>query len=198
MNIGVTGGIGSGKSIVCKLFSCLGIPVYDADSRAKWLTSHDVGIRRAVINLLGPQSYSENGEYNRSFVSAQVFNNPGLLKKLNGIIHPAVGTDTDAWTKLHDDAPYVIKEAAIMNRAGDHNNLDFVIVVKASMELRFRRIKNRDAHRSEDEIRAIIARQISDEERDAIADFSIDNNENAALIPQVLQLHRLFLEKSSR
>ena len=198
MNIGVTGGIGSGKSIVCKLFSCLGIPVYDADSRAKWLTSHDAGIRRAVINLLGPQSYSVNGEYNRSFVSAQVFNNPGLLKKLNGIIHPAVGTDTDAWTKLHDDAPYVIKEAAIMNRAGDHNNLDFVIVVKASMELRLKRIKNRDAHRSEDEIRAIIARQISDEERDAIADFSIDNNENAALIPQVLQLHRLFLEKSSR
>ena len=195
MNVGVTGGIGSGKSIVCKLFACLDIPVYDADTRAKWLTNHNSEIRQAVIELLGAGSYTENGEYNRSYVSSQVFKNPDLLKKLNGIIHPAVGKDTDDWMKTHSDAPYVIKEAAIMNKAGENNNLDLVIVVKAPVALRLKRIKNRDKNRSEEEIRAIIERQVSDEERDAIADFTIDNDENAALIPQVLQLHRLFLEK---
>ncbi|SEI79022.1 dephospho-CoA kinase [Dyadobacter koreensis] len=197
MKIGVTGGIGSGKSIVCKVFACLNIPVYDADTRAKWLTNHDPEIRRAIQELLGPDSYTESGVYNRSYVSSLVFKNPDLLKKLNEIIHPAVGKDTDDWMGKHSDAPYVIKEAAIMNKAGANNNLDFVIVVKAPVDLRLKRIKVRDETRSEDEIRAIIERQVSDEERDSIADFTIDNDENAALIPQVLKLHQLFLEKST-
>lgn len=196
MKVGVTGGIGSGKSIVCKLFSCLGIPVYDADTRAKWLTNYDPVIREAVIQLLGSESYTENGEYNRPFVSSLVFKNPDLLKKLNEIIHPAVGRDTDEWMKMHANAPYVIKEAAIMNKAGNNNNLDCVIVVKASVDLRLKRIKNRDKSRSEEEILAIIERQVSDEERNAIADFTIDNNENAGLIPQVLELHQIFLEQA--
>jgi dephospho-CoA kinase len=196
VNIGVTGGIGSGKSIVCRLFACLDIPVYDADTRAKWLTNNDPEIRKAVIHLLGEESYTLNGEYNRPYVSSQVFKNPDLLKKLNGIIHPAVGNDTDAWLENHSHSPYVIKEAAIMNKAGKNNNLDFVIVVTAPVELRLSRIRNRDKNRSEAEIRSIIERQISDEERDAIADFKIDNGENIALIPQVLELHKLFLKKA--
>ncbi|MCF0059808.1 dephospho-CoA kinase [Dyadobacter sp. CY356] len=196
MNIGVTGGIGSGKSIVCRLFACLDIPVYDADTRAKWLTNHDPEIREAVIHLLGEESYTLDGEYNRPFVSSQVFKNTDLLKKLSGIIHPAVGKDTNAWLEKNADSPYVIKEAAIMNKAGDNNNLDFVIVVTAPVELRLSRIRNRDKNRSEAEIRSIIERQISDEERDAIADFKIDNGGNIALIPQVLALHKLFLERA--
>lgn len=197
MNIGVTGGIGSGKSIVCKLFACLDVPVYDADTRAKWLTNYDHEIRQAIILLLGSESYTENGEYNRAYVSSKVFKNPDLLKKLNGIIHPAVAKDTDDWMKTHSDAPYVIKEAAIMNKAGANNNLDLVVVVKAPVDIRLKRIKNRDKSRSEEEILAIIERQVSDEERDAIADFTINNNENAALIPQVLKLHQLFLKKGT-
>jgi dephospho-CoA kinase len=86
LNIGVTGGIGSGKSIVCKLFACLDIPVYDADTRAKWLTNHDLVIRKAVVELLGEESYTEAGEYNRTYVSDKVFKNPDLLKKLNAIL----------------------------------------------------------------------------------------------------------------
>lgn len=198
MNIGVTGGIGSGKSIVCKLFACLDIPVYDADSRAKWLTNNDPAIRKAIIQLLGEESYTLDGEYNRPYVSSKVFKNPDLLKKLNGIIHPAVGKDTDEWLERNSDFPYVIKEAAIMNKAGDNNNLDFVIVVTAPVELRLSRIRSRDKNRSEAEIRSIIERQISDEERDEIADFMINNGENVALIPQVLKLHKLFLEKSGK
>lgn len=194
MNIGVTGGIGSGKSIVCKLFSCLSIPVYDADTRAKWLTNHDVGIREAITDLLGAESYTPSGDYNRSYVSGKVFNNPELLKELNAIIHPAVGRDTDDWLRKHCASPYVIKEAAIMNKAGVNNNLDYVIVVQAPIALRIQRVRSRDKNRSEEEIRAIIDRQVSDEVRQAIADFTIDNDENVALIPQILHLHQLFLQ----
>jgi dephospho-CoA kinase len=195
LNIGITGGIGSGKSIVCRLFSCLRIPVYDADTRAKWLTNHRPEIRSAVIELLGEESYTESGEYNRAFVSSRVFKDPDLLKKLNGIIHPAVMKDTEAWVVRNSTFPYLIKEAAIMNKAGDKNNLDYVIVVQAPVELRLSRVRDRDKNRSEDEIRAIIERQISDEERNRIADFIIHNDENAALIPQVLKLHEIFLQK---
>lgn len=198
MNIGVTGGIGSGKSIVCRLFSCLDIPVYDADTRAKWLTNHDPAIREAIITLLGAESYTASGEYNRAFVSSLVFQNADLLKELNGIIHPAVMKDTEVWMEKNSAFPYLIKEAAIMNKAGEHNNLDYVVVVQAPVALRLSRIKGRDKNRSEEEIKAIIKRQISDEERDQIADFTINNDENAALIPQVLQLHKLFLEETGR
>lgn len=194
VNIGVTGGIGSGKSIVCKLFSCLNIPVYDADTRAKWLTNNDVSLREAIVDLLGAESYTPSGDYDRAFVSSKVFKNPELLKQLNAIIHPAVGKDTDEWLKNNAESPYVIKEAAIMNKAGVNNNLDYVIVVQAPMALRIQRVRNRDKNRSEEEIRSIIERQISDEERQAIADFTINNDENVALIPQVLHLHQLFMQ----
>jgi dephospho-CoA kinase len=105
-----------------------------------------------------------------------------------------VGKDTADWLARNSESAYVIKEAAIMNKAGVNNNLDYVIVVQAPIELRIQRVKNRDKNRSEEEIRAIIERQISDEERQAIADFTINNDENVALIPQVLHLHQLFLQ----
>jgi dephospho-CoA kinase len=192
--IGITGGIGSGKSIVCKLFSCLGISIYDADTRAKWLTNHDTTIRNKVIDLLGPEAYNSDGEYNRPYVASVVFHNESLLKELNAIIHPVVLRDTDAWMAARINDEYVIKEAAIMNAAGDKNNLDCVVVVQAPVELRIKRILERD-QRSESEIRAIIERQVSDEKREAIADFIILNDENSALIPQVLSLHKAFLRR---
>jgi dephospho-CoA kinase len=192
--IGITGGIGSGKSIVCKLFSCLGISIYDADTRAKWLTNHDTTIRNKVIDLLGPEAYNSDGEYNRPYVASVVFHNESLLKELNAIIHPVVLRDTDAWMAARINDAYVIKEAAIMNAAGDKNNLDCVVVVQAPVGLRIKRILERD-QRSESEIRAIIERQVSDEKREAIADFIILNDENSALIPQVLSLHKAFLRR---
>ena len=192
LQIGVTGGIGSGKSVVCELFSCLGIPVYNADTRAKWLTNHSLEVRAAVIALLGPDAYDAAGKYDTSYVASIVFKNEFLLKKLNQIIHPAVLRDTEDWVARHEKSHYVIKEAAIMNRAGEGNTLDFVIVVEAEVHLRIARILERD-QRSESEIRAIIERQVSDDARKKVADFVIDNNENSALIPQVMQLHRQFL-----
>lgn len=191
LQIGITGGIGSGKSVVCKLFSCLGIPIYNADSRAKWLTNHNPQIINRVVALLGRDSYDAEGRYNTSYVSSLVFNNDDLLKKLNAIIHPVVMQDTADWVQNHATSPYVVKEAAIMNKAGDRNSLDYVVVVEAPLELRVSRILQRDK-RSEDEIRAIVKRQVSDDDRKKVADFFINNDEESALIPQVLKLHDIF------
>ncbi|TDE16456.1 dephospho-CoA kinase [Dyadobacter psychrotolerans] len=196
LQIGVTGGIGSGKSIVCKIFSCLGISVYDADSRAKWLTNADPEIRAKVIELLGSKSYDEHGNYNRAFVASLVFKNEILLRRLNSIIHPVVQRDTEKWVLDRQKESYIIKEAAIMNAAKDSNSLDYVIVVQSPVELRIKRILERDS-RSEEEIRAIIERQVSDTERNEIADFIIHNDEETALIPQVLKLHKLFQDRES-
>jgi dephospho-CoA kinase len=189
--IGVTGGIGSGKSMVCRLFECLDVPVYYADSRAKWLTNHDPEIRQKVTELLGPQSYDANGRYNTSFVASVVFEDENLLKELNAIIHPVVMRDTREWVMSHSGLPYVVKEAAIMAKAGQANAMNYVVVVEAPVNLRVKRILQRDK-RSEQEVRAIIERQVSDEARKEIADFTVDNDETAALIPQVLALHGLF------
>ncbi|MEZ0538631.1 dephospho-CoA kinase [Fibrella arboris] len=189
--IGITGGIGSGKSIVCHLFKLFGIPVYEADARAKWLTQHDPILKADITRLLGPEAYDQSGNYNRAFVASQVFDQPERLQALNALIHPRVFADTDRWVK-NQQAPYVIKEAALMRAAGDHNDLDTVVVVTAPLALRIDRIRQRDPQRSESEIRAIIARQISDEARLKLANYTLDNSETELLIPQVIRLHEQF------
>jgi len=191
LQIGITGGIGSGKSIVCKVFACLGISIYDADTRAKWLTNHHPEIKSKVIGLLGDEAYNIHGQYNRPYVASRVFDNEPLLKELNKIIHPVVFQDTEEWIAGKAGEPYVIKEAALMKAAGDGNTLDYVVVVQAPEAIRIQRILHRD-NRSEPEIRAIIARQVSDETRAVIADFTILNDGDTALIPQVLNLHKQF------
>lgn len=197
LQIGITGGIGSGKTIVCQLFRALGIPVYEADERAKWLTEHDPILKADITRVLGAQAYDATGHYNRSWVASQVFSNPDLLKALNAVIHPRVFADTDAWVQTHADKPYVLKEAALMRAAGDGNTLDKVIVVQAPLTLRIERIQKRDPQRSEAEIRNIIERQISDEERLRLANYVIQNDEQQLLIPQVIQLHEEFLRLSA-
>ncbi|GHB77096.1 dephospho-CoA kinase [Persicitalea jodogahamensis] len=193
LQIGVTGGIGSGKSTVCRIFSCLGIPVYEADSRARWLTNHDPVIRKEVVALLGDESFTADGTYNRKYVASRVFSDALLLQKLNQIIHPRVLADSNHWLQLHVSHPYVIREAALMNRAGEGNLLDKVLVVTAPLSLRINRIKWRDPQRSVEEIEAIVKNQISDEERLTLADHVVDNGEDVALIPQVLALHKILL-----
>lgn len=192
LQIGVTGGIGSGKSVVCHVFAALGIPVYEADTRAKWLTEHDPSLRTDVIRVLGPLAYDAQGRYNRAWVASQVFTNPTLLAQLNGVIHPRVLTDTLDWISQHTNAPYVVKEAALMRAAGDGNTLDKVIVVHAPVALRITRIRQRDPQRSEADIQAIIDRQISDDDRLKLADYVLMNDESQLLLPQILALHTTF------
>lgn len=194
--IGITGGIGSGKSIVCKVFSSMGIPIYEADVRAKFLINNDLVLKKLVQNLLGEQTYSLHGEYNRAWVASQVFNNPDLLKQLNALVHPLVREDSEKWIQQHSKAPFLLYEAAIMKTAGDGNNFDKVIVVNAPITLRIKRVQKRDK-RSEREIRDIIARQILDEERLKIADFVIDNDEKTSLLQQILDLEFILREANT-
>jgi dephospho-CoA kinase len=193
MLIGITGGIGSGKSTVCRLFRALGAPVYEADDRARWLTNHDPILRADIIRLLGSEAYTEAGQYNRPWVASQVFADPHLLQQLNVLVHPRVWADSAAWVQANAQKPYLIYEAALMRAAGDHNNLDKVLVVYAPENLRIARIQQRDPHRSEAEIRQIIRNQISDEDRAKLANFVVRNDETELIIPQVLALHEQFL-----
>ena len=197
LQIGVTGGIGSGKSTVCRVFATLGVPVYSADERAKWLTEHDPILKADITRVLGKQAYDRNagpilGKYNRAWVASQVFTDPVLLDQLNAVVHPRVIADTALWVSQHADTPYVIKEAALMRAAGDGNSLDKVIVVQAPAALRMGRIRTRDPHRSTDEIQHIIDRQVSDDERLRIADYVFDNDERQLLLPQIVALHQEF------
>ena len=192
LQIGVTGGIGSGKSIVCRVFATLGAPVYYADERAKWLTEHDPILKADITRVLGPQAYDNVGKYNRSWVASQVFTNPKLLDQLNAVVHPRVIADTALWVSQHADKPYVIKEAALMRAAGDGNSLDKVIVVQAPIALRIGRIQARDLHRSRLEIQHIIDRQVNDDERLHIADYILMNDETQLLLPQIVALHQEF------
>lgn len=189
--IGITGGVGSGKSIVCHVFKLLGIPVYEADERAKWLTQHDPILRNDIIRLLGQAAYDQLGNYNRAYVAAQVFSHPDRLAALNALIHPRVHADAARWVQ-QQAAPYVLREAALMRAAGDHNDLDAVVVITAPLALRMQRVRLRDPQRSESEIRAIIDRQISEEARLQLADHIIVNDGTELLIPQILQLDEQF------
>lgn len=195
LQIGVTGGIGSGKSVVCHVFRTLGIPVYEADERAKWLTEHDPILKADIIRVLGSTAYDALGRYNRAWVASQVFINPVLLGQLNSVIHPRVLSDTDAWVDQHADEPYVIKEAALMQAAGNGNSLHKVIVVWAPIDIRLERIRQRDPHRSDKEILNIINRQVSDQERQQIADYVLENDERQLLLPQIIRLHEEFLRE---
>lgn len=191
--IGITGGIGSGKSIVCKVFELLDVPVYYADSRANWLTNNDLQLRKEIKELLGRQAYDENGQYNRKWVASQVFDNPELLKMLNMLIHPRVFDDTKMWLSLHRNQPYVVREAAVSNAAGQGNDLDKIIVVKCSIEVRIKRIQQRDPQRSDEQIRAIIARQKTEEEFLKIANYQIINDDTQLILPQILRIHQAIL-----
>ncbi|HEX5002891.1 MAG TPA: dephospho-CoA kinase [Bacteroidia bacterium] len=186
--VGVTGGIGSGKSVVCRIFETLGIPVFDSDAVAKCIIADDERVREQIKLLLGQNVY--NGPVpDRGAIAAQVFNDPQKLKALNAIIHPKVAEAFEGW-KSGQQAPYVIREAAILFESGAHVSTDVVITVSAPEALRISRVTARDG-RSEAAIRNIMSRQLTDEERKAKSDFELLNDDQTAVLPQVLRLHEL-------
>ncbi|WP_242926364.1 dephospho-CoA kinase [Pontibacter vulgaris] len=193
LKIGITGGIGVGKSIVCRLFELLGIPVYDSDARAKWVMQHDVALKQELQDAFGEEAYTLAGELNRPYLASIVFNNPDRLAKLNALVHPHVGADFSNWAKANAKAPYVLKEAALMFESEAWRQMDKIITVSAPLNVRIKRLKQRDPHRTEAEILAIIGKQLPEEEKMARANYIIHNDDKQLLIPQVLQLHQQFL-----
>jgi dephospho-CoA kinase len=191
LRIGITGGIGSGKSIASRLFHALGVPIYDADSRARWLMENGPELRRQLSAAFGPDTYDAAGRLNRPVLAGTVFNNPALLAQLNALVHPQVGTDFEQWAAAQERAghPYVLKEAALLFEAGSYKQLDRIITVFAPLAVRQARVLRRDPHRSPAEVQAIMAKQLTEEEKMQRADYVLINDDVQPLLPQALALH---------
>jgi len=196
LRIGITGCIGSGKSTVAHMFRQLGIPVYVADDRAKWLMANHAEIRKGLIQLFGEQAFLSTGELNRPFISAAAFADSSLLAKLNALVHPIVIHDFDMWSQGQAHAPYVLKEAALMFESDSYKQLDAVITVTSPEELRIQRVIKRSGLSRED-VQARMKNQMSEEEKKSRSRYIITNDEVSALLPQVLHLHQLFSAQSN-
>jgi dephospho-CoA kinase len=188
VQVGITGGIGSGKSTVVKIFACLGIPTYDADSRAKILMSSDAQLIKQIKDEFGVQSY-QDGQLNRRYLADHVFGNPDKLNKLNSYVHPKVADDYFKWVTQNKNSKYIIKEAALLYESGSAKMLNKIIVVTAPEPIRIDRIMRRD-NRSKREVMNIIKRQFPQEKLQSLADYIIFNDESELLIPQVLNIHQ--------
>ena len=189
LKIGLTGGIGSGKSTVAKIFETLGIPVYYADAEAKRLMNSSETLKKVIRQNFGEATY-ENDQLNRKYLAGIVFNNPEKLELLNALIHPVTINDAEQWMQ-QQSAPYSIKEAALLFESGATENLDFIVGVYAPQALRIKRVMKRDGLTT-DEIMKRINRQVNEEMKMKLCDFVITNNEQELLVPQVLKLHQHF------
>ncbi len=187
LRIGLTGGIGSGKSVVAKVFETLGIPVYYADDAAKKLMNTDTALKTAIINNFGEASYT-GGELNRKYIASIVFNNNNKLKLLNSLIHPVTIHDAEEWMK-QQTSPYIIKEAALLFESGAYKSVDHVIGVYSPQPIRIKRVMNRDGL-SEEEVVKRISLQMDEEEKMKRCNFIINNNDQELVLPQVLELDK--------
>jgi dephospho-CoA kinase len=187
--VGITGGIGSGKTTVCRIFEMIGVPVYYADDRAKEILNTGTDVFNRVIEIFGKDILNQKGTIERKKLAALVFNDKEKLKQLNNIVHPAVGNDFKEWCKEYSERPYILKEAAILFESGAYKNVESVISVTAPVEMRIERVMSRDGSSKED-VLSRISRQMSEEERIERSDFVIANDETQLVIPQVLAIHK--------
>ena len=193
LRIGLTGGLGSGKSTVAHIFEVLGIPVFYADDASKRLMNDNKKVKADVQNAFGKDVYP-GGRLDRKYLSEIVFKDKKKLELLNSIVHPATLLDAAEWMKKQT-APYAIKEAALIFESGSNKALDLVIGVYAPLFLRLQRAMNRD-NISHEEAMARIEKQMDEETKMSLCDFVIVNDEQQMVIPQVLELHKSLLEKS--
>lgn len=195
LRVGITGGIGSGKSVVARIFETLGIPVYYADAEAKQLMNNDATLRANIMAAFGPEAYNETG-LNRSWLAAQAFQQPEKTQLLNSIVHPAVIAHGKRWLEQQQTA-YAIKEAALFFESGSATDIDFMIGVYAPQALRIQRVMQRDGL-GRQEVLTRMSRQIEETVKMKLCDAVIQNNEQEMLIPQVLQLHQQLLAMAEK
>ncbi len=195
LKIGITGGIGSGKTTVAKVFETLGIPVYYADDEAKRIMNEDEELKKKIITNFGKESY-ENDKLNRAYLASIVFNDRYKLDLLNSIVHPATIKDAEQWMQNKNTA-YALKEAALLFESGAAENLDYVIGVTAPQHLRIKRVMERDGI-TRDEVLKRINRQIEEDIKIKLCDFVIVNDEQQLVIPHVIQLHEQLLSLSAK
>jgi dephospho-CoA kinase len=193
LRVGLTGGIGSGKSTIAQIFEALDIPVYYADAEAKRLMNTDAELKKSIVGEFGEDSY-KNGTLNRAYIAAVVFNNKAKLDRLNVLVHPAVMKDGELWM-AGQTTPYAIHEAALIFEAGVAKRLDYVIGVFAPQPLRIKRTMERDKV-SHEEVAKRMSRQLAEEIKMKRCDFVITNDEQQPVIPQVMALHEKLLALS--
>lgn len=194
LKVGVTGGIGAGKSVVCRVFRTLGIPVFNADDTAKQLMETDPALVTAIQSLFGNNIYMD-GRLDRKKLAAIVFEQPALLQQLNELVHPATIAYGNQWMATQT-SPYVIKEAAIFFESGSYKEMDVMIGVSAPENIRINRAMQREGMTREKVLQRI-ASQMDDTEKMSRCDYVIINDDTTAIIPQVLQVHQALLGKSA-
>lgn len=192
LKVGITGGIGSGKSTVCKIFETLGVPVFYADDAAKEVMNDDEDLKNNIQLTFGKETYTE-GKLNRTVLAQIVFNDKSKLEKLNSFVHPATLKKYNDWEESHSSHRYCLHEAAILFEAGVAKRMDKVITVAAPEQLRIERIIKRDRITRE-EVATRMNNQWTEEQRNSKADYIIYNDENRLVIPQVLKIHNELLQ----
>jgi len=192
--VGLTGGIGSGKSLICSILEKFRIPVYYADAEARKLMNSDPGLKDQIRALMGNRAY-RNEELDRKYLADRLFGNQEMLEAMNALVHPAVGKDFQAWTQAHNEAPYVVKEAAILFESGAHKEMDSTVLVYAPAELRIRRIMERDRCDREAVLKRM-GHQMEQEELKKLAHHVIVNDGHQMLLPQVIELHNSMLKRT--
>lgn len=189
LRIGITGGMGSGKTTVCHIFETLGVPVYYADGRGKFLLQNDDAVKQKVRSVFGNNIYGEKGEFDRAAMAAMVFKDTEKLHALEAIVHPAVQLDFEEWARAQK-GKYIIKEAALLFESGSYKALDKIIMVFAPLEIRVKRITERDRSTRES-VMERIEKQWPDDKKKELADYTIINDEVTPILPQALHLHQL-------
>lgn len=192
--VGITGGIGSGKTFICKIFEALGINIYYADERARWLQNHDAALMQGIQDAFGKESY-KNEQLNRHFLASRVYADPTQLAILNNLVHPRVADDYYQWLVQHQNEAYTLKEAALLFETGSYQQLDTIINVSASQTVRTTRVLQRDSHRSLAQVNAIMDQQYTDSQRSDLADYTIENNGDTLVLPTVVQVHQSLLQR---
>ncbi len=193
LKIGITGNIGSGKTTVSKVFELLGIPVFYADYQAKKVMTEDAVLVNAILETFGTEVYFSDGNLNRKYLSGIVFNQETELKKLNALVHPAVFRAFEVWAEDYQHKKYVLKEAALLFESGSNQQCNRTIVVSAALDVRIQRVMQRDKI-SKTEVLRREEKQMPQAEKEAKADFIVQNDANMLVIPQVLKIHEQLLE----
>jgi dephospho-CoA kinase len=189
--LGLTGGIGSGKTLVCSILEKLGVPVYYADSAARRLMNSDEELSKNIVGVFGAEVYN-GASLNRDLLARKVFGNQEMLDKLNAMVHPAVRKDYSGWIESQKGAPYVVEEAAILFESGADRLLDGSVLVYAPEALRIQRVMKRDGV-DEESVRSRMMHQMDEDKKKERADHVIYNDEKEMLLPQVIALHNKVL-----
>jgi dephospho-CoA kinase len=192
LKVGITGNIGSGKTIISRIFEVLGIPVFYADIAAKDVMVKDGILIAAIKDAFGDTSYFDDGSLNRKHIANIVFSDEKELAVLNSIVHPAVFRAFDNWVKQYKNVPYVLKEAALLFESDSYKMCDKTIMVTAPLEMRIQRVAARDGM-SEAEIMSRESKQFTEDKKVELADYVIRNDNSEFVIPQVLKLHQQFI-----